>query len=107
MKDRSCTTTLIYVVKSFRSKIDTYGVAFLVLLDHTKVLDTVDHKVLFKKLRKLFYFSNSACSLIYSYLINRFQKVSFNGNISYPLNISRGVRQKCSRRGLVSSVSAY
>ena len=44
-------------------------------------------------LRKLFYFSNSACNLIYSYLVNRFQKFHFNGNIPDSFNISKGVPQ--------------
>ena len=65
MKDRSCTTALINVVEDLRSKPDGNSVAFLVLLDHTKAFDTVNQKVLLEKLRKLIYFSNSACNLIY------------------------------------------
>ena len=75
MKGRCCTIALINVVKDLRSKLDGNSVALLVLLDHTKAFDTVDHEVLLKKLRKLFYFSNSGCNLIYSYLLSRFQKV--------------------------------
>ena len=93
MKGRSCTTTFINVVEDLRSKIDGNRVTFLVLLGHTNAFDAVDHKVLLKKFLKLFYFSISACNLIYSYL---FQKVHLNGNISDPHNISRGVpRGQC------------
>ena len=53
MNGRNRTTALINVVKYLRSKPDKNSVAFLALLDHTKVFDTVYHKVLLKKLRKL------------------------------------------------------
>ena len=88
MKGRSCTTALINIVEDLRSQLDGNSVAFLGLLNHTRAFDTVDHEVLLKKLRKLFYFSNSACNLICSYLLNWFKKVHLNGNISDPLNIS-------------------
>ena len=73
----------------------------MVLLDHTKTFDTVDRVVLLKKLRKLFNFSNSACNLIYSYLLNRFRKVHLNVNISDPINISKGVPQGSLLRNLL------
>ena len=38
------------VVDDLRIKLDENYVAFLVLLDHTKAFDTVDHKILLKKL---------------------------------------------------------
>ena len=63
------------------------------MYDHNKAFETVDHEVLLKKQRKLFYVSNSACNRLYYYLLIRFQKVHLNGNISDPLNISRGVPQ--------------
>ena len=50
MKARSCTTTLVNVVDDLRLKLDANYIAFLVLLDHTKAFDTVDHKILLKKL---------------------------------------------------------
>ena len=70
MKARSCTTALVKFSENY--------ITFLVLLDHT----TVDHEILLKKLQTLFHFSNSACGVIHSYLINRSQRVYLNGNIS-------------------------
>ena len=91
MKGRSYTTALLNVVEEFNLELDENSVAFLVLLDHTKAFGTVNHKIVLHKLRKLFNFYNSAGSLIFSNLLNRCQKVYLNGNISDPLNISRGV----------------
>ena len=93
MKVRSCTTALLNVIEDLRLELNENSVAFLVLFDHTKAFDTVDHKILLNKLRKLFNFSNSAGSLIFSYLWNRCQKFRLIGNISDPLNTSRGVLQ--------------
>ena len=93
MKGRSCTATLLNVAEDVRLELNENSVPFLVLLNHTKAFDADNHKILLNKLRKLFNFSNSAGSLICSYLLNRRQKVHLNGNISDPLNISRGVPQ--------------
>ena len=64
MKTRRCTTALANVVDDLRLKLDDNYIAFLDLLDYTKSFDTVDHKVLLRKLQTLFHFANSACSLI-------------------------------------------
>ena len=73
MKAKNCTTALVDVVDYLRLKLEANYIAFLVLLDHTKAFDTVDHKILLKKLQIPFHFSNSACSLIRSHLMNRSQ----------------------------------
>ena len=52
----------------------------------------VDLEIL-KKLQTLFHFSNSACSQIRSYLMNRLQRVYLNGNSSNSLNVGRGTSQ--------------
>ena len=93
MKDRICTVALLNVVEDLRLELDENSVSFLVLLDHTKAFDTVNHKILLNKLLKLFNFSNSVGNLIFSYLLNWYQKVHLNGIISDPLNISRSVPQ--------------
>ena len=81
MNARSRITALINVVDNLRLKLDDNCIAFLVLLNHTKAFDPVDHKVLLRKLQT-FHFSNSACDLIRSYLINSSQRVYLNGKIS-------------------------
>ena len=75
IKGNSCMTALTDVV---------------VLRDHSKVFDTVDHSILLKKLGKLFYFSETACRLLRSYLTGRSQIVSYNGTCSESLDVDRG-----------------
>ena len=75
MKARSCTTASVDVVYDLRLKLNENYIMFLIILDHTKAFDTVDHKILLKKLQTLFHFSNSACGLIRSYLMNRSQLI--------------------------------
>ena len=93
MKARSCTTALINVVDYLRLTLYDNYIAFLFPLDHTKAFDTVDQKVLLRKLHTLIHFSNSACSLILSYLMNILQLVYLNGNISNSLNVGKGIAQ--------------
>ena len=50
-------------MRKFRNGIN---VAFLVLLDHTKAFDIIDHEILLQKLPELFYFSNTACNLLFT-----------------------------------------
>ena len=93
IKARSCTTALVDEVDDLTLKLNENYIAFLVLLDHTKAFDMVDHKILLKKLQTLFHFSNSAGRLIRIFLMNRSQRVYLNGNISNSLNVGRGIPQ--------------
>ena len=52
-----------------------------------------DHEIFLRKLQTLFHFSNSACDLIRSYLMNRSQHVYPKGNISNSLNVGTGIPQ--------------
>ena len=88
MKAKSCTTALVDVVDDLRLKFDENYIAFLVLLDHTKALDIVVHKILLKKLHTLFHFSNSACGLICFYLMNNiYLFINYNTITNYILII--------------------
>lgn len=62
------------------------------LLDLNKALDTVSHSTLIMKL-KYYGMEESAVKLIVSYLSNRVQLVSANGQLSNPQSIKRGVPQ--------------
>ena len=93
IKGRSFMTALTDVVENLRADLDNNMIFVLVLLDHSKAFDTVDHSILLKKLEKLFYFSETACRLLRSYLTDRSQIVSYNGTCSESLDVDRGVPQ--------------
>lgn len=65
----------------------------LVSLDLTKAFDRINHVVLTRKLQDKFNFSKSACRLIYSYLLDRLQYVSYNGLNSSIGAVTSGVPQ--------------
>ena len=90
IKGRSCVKALTDVVENLRAELDNNMICILVLLDHSKAFDTVDHSIL---LKKLFCFSETACRLLHSYLTGRSQIVSYNGTCSESLDVDRGVPQ--------------
>lgn len=89
----SCITALVDVVEGIRSKIDDDQVSFLVLLDHSKVFDTVHHATLCNKLRLFFNFSQTSSKLISTYLSGRHQAVFDGTRHSSWLPVTRGVPQ--------------
>lgn len=89
----SCITTLVDVVEDIRCDIDAKRVAIVVLLDHSKAFDTIDHNILGFKLKNFFNFSDTAVRLMNSYLNSRSQSVFSKKSVSVPLTVSRGVPQ--------------
>lgn len=89
----SCTTALIDVAEDIRRDIDSGHCDILVLLDHSKAFDTVDHNLLISKLKHFFNFSNTSSQLIRSYLGNRSQSVYLKNEVSDALPVVRGVPQ--------------
>ena len=90
---RNCTTALIDVVEDIREKVDNSEIAFLLLLDHSKAFDTIDHKTLCHKLINLYNIGPSAVKLIFSYLNGRSQSIFLDGMSSSVLPIRSGVPQ--------------
>jgi len=89
----SCVTALIEVIEHIRRSIDENETCFLILLDHTKAFDTVDHELLVIKLINLFGFTRVAAKLIAAYLHGRYQIVQANSHFSEPLPLNKGVTQ--------------
>lgn len=92
-KNHSCITALVDVAEDIRNSIDERKTNILVLLDHSKAFDTVDHNVLCYKLKHMFMFSTAATRLISTYLTNRYQYVQSGNNKSKFLPVTRGVPQ--------------
>lgn len=64
-----------------------------IFIDFQKAFDTINHKILFKKMERSFHFSNSALTWFKSYLSDRSQYVSCEEHSSSTLPITCGVPQ--------------
>lgn len=89
----SCVTALLNVSDDIRFNIDNGDTTFLVLLDHSKAFDCVNHRILCSKLAVNFNFTATATSLLASYLSNRTQSVTVENTTSNPLFVPTGVPQ--------------
>jgi len=90
---RSCNTALINVCEDIRMEIDDNKITFLTLLDHTKAFDSLEPDILCGKLDYMFHFSSHAIQLIRSYLCQRSQYISLDGEKSKEVALRRGVPQ--------------
>lgn len=90
---RSCITALVDVSEEIRRNVDVGNISLLVLLDHSKAFDCVNHNIICMKLKTMFNFSSSSTGLISSYLNNRHQYVSLNNRLSQHLPVANGVPQ--------------
>lgn len=88
----SCETALLHVVDDIVSALDKNHVTILILLDYSKAFDSINHQTLLSVLRYTG-FGSGSLSLIFQYLFNRSQLVSFDGTTSAPLPITSGVPQ--------------
>jgi len=68
-------------------------VSALVLLDLSAAFDTIDHTILLNRLKSTFGISDSAFSMVSSYLCNRSQSVAVDDEYSPVLPLLRGVPQ--------------
>jgi hypothetical protein len=89
----STTTALLKITDDILVELDRKFQTILVLLDFSKAFDTVNFKLLCQKLKTQFGFSDSAISLIKSYLMDRTQCVFANGAYSSFLPVTQGVPQ--------------
>ena len=68
-------------------------VSALVLLDLSAAFDTIDHNILLSRLNSCFGISNTAHSMLASYLSQRSQSVAIDHSFSLNLALLRGVPQ--------------
>ena len=90
--DHSCETALLHIVDKWISSINNHESVASIFLDLSKAFDLVNHSILLQKL-KLYNFGSSALKWFSSYLSQRSQKVSINGHLSEPQDVSAGVPQ--------------
>lgn len=88
----SCTTALLDITDDILSATDRGEVTVMILLDFSKAFDTVDHETLLAVLPR-FGLSESALSLISSFLDERVQYVRVGSQVSNCKAVKRGVPQ--------------
>ena len=88
----STTHALIYITEKIRSALDDGKVACGIFIDLQKAFDTVNHKILLKKMDH-YGFRGKVNEWLRSYLCERSQKVTINGFASESRVIHHGVPQ--------------
>ena len=91
-KNHSRETLNIFMRDTTREVIDQKQVTALVFLDLLKAFDSIDHKILLKKLRSLGT-SSDATEWFRSYLIDRSQSVEIGSDLSDSRRVTHGVPQ--------------
>ena len=76
-KSYSTTTSLVQILEDVRKSTEKREISAILALDLTRAFDTISHKLLIKKLRKIG-FSNESLQLMSNYLNNREQFVKVN-----------------------------
>ncbi|XP_061773774.1 probable RNA-directed DNA polymerase from transposon BS isoform X1 [Nerophis ophidion] len=90
--NHSTDTCLLYLTDHIKHEVDAGKYCGMVMLDIQKAFDTVNHAILFDKLRAIG-FDETSSSWMQSYLEGRKQVVEVNSTMSPPLSVSCGVPQ--------------
>ena len=90
----STETALIRIHTDLCLAMDNQRVSALVLLDLSAAFDTIDHNILLSRFNSCFGISNTATSLLSSYLSQRSQSVAIDQTFSPNLPLLRGVPQE-------------
>ena len=92
-KFHSAETALLKVQNDILHSLDKNCVTVLVLLDLSAAFDTIDHQTLLTRLEKQYGISDKPLKWVSSYLSERFQSVSVNGEQSQPVLMKYSVPQ--------------
>ena len=92
-KFHSTETALLRIQNDLLLASNQQKVSALVLLDLSAAFDTIDHQILLSRLSSTFGFSDTALSLIASYLTDRSQYVTVGDHRSSPAPLTTGVPQ--------------
>ena len=90
--NHSCETILVKITDEWLEAMDKGLFTGIVMIDLRKAFDSVDHKLLLKKLQ-VYGLNTNSLKWFQSYLSGRYQKVCVDGKLSEPLGIHSGVPQ--------------
>ena len=91
-KKYECQHVLTKLIEDNKSALDKHMHVGLLLLDLSKAFDCLPHRLLLCKLHA-YGVSRDACSLLHSYLSNRFQRVKISASRSDWIQMTKGVPQ--------------
>ena len=92
-KMHSCETALLKIYNDILTELGPNQHSMMLFLDFSSAFDTVNHKILLKKLEHQFNIKGSALNWFKSYLENRKFKVKVNNHFSDCMDIGHGVPQ--------------
>ena len=92
-KFHSTETALLKVQNDILQSLDQGNVTVLVMLDLSAAFDTIDHGTLLNRLEKEFRILGKPLQWMTSYLSDRYQTVSVNGEMSTPVHMKYSVPQ--------------
>jgi hypothetical protein len=92
-KNHSTETLLVRFKNDIMTSLDEGEVVMLVLLDLSAAFDTIDHKILLKRLQNTYGIESTALRWFEAYLKNRTQSVAINGEESSAKTLKYGVPQ--------------
>lgn len=88
----SCETALQWVISNWKRSLGESKMIGVVFLDLKRAFELVDRDILLRKLES-YGITGIVLSWFKSYLENRTQRVKFNGSLSEPIALKRGVPQ--------------
>lgn len=91
-QNHSCETALVSLIDKWLKALDQGEMVGTIMVDFRKAFDLVDHTILLEKL-KIYQCSENSLNWFTSYLTDRVQKVSVNGQLSESKSINYGVPQ--------------
>ena len=97
-KKHNTETAILKIFNDLLMAADNKNISILVLLDLSAAFDTIDHRILLKRLKETFGFDGIVLKWFESYLCNRTQSVNINGSTSSPQTIQFGVPPRFSFR---------
>ena len=83
---------LLKLRDDIRTTMNRSEVTLSILIDYSKVFDTIDHRILQEKLQNM-NFAKNTINIIYSYLIERYQLCTNGGQEINPITYVFGVPQ--------------
>lgn len=91
-KRHSCETALVHILDKWLKALNDGYIIGVIMVDFKKAFDLVDHSLILQKL-KLYKCSDTAITWFSSYLNDRMQKVTVNGEMSLCKAVTCGVPQ--------------